>query len=62
MGSGFVYVDTSDKTLGLKRNLKFWVRAFPMYLHYRVTEELVKGKTDEVCVCVCVCVCICEYV
>ena len=42
-----LYLDTSNKTLGVKRNLKFWVRAFPMYLHYRVTEELVKGKTDE---------------
>ena len=42
-----VYFDTSAKTLGLKRNLKFWVRAFPMYLHYRVTEELVRGKPDD---------------
>ena len=45
--AGLVYLDTGAATLGLKRNLKFWVRAFPMYLHYRVTEELVRGKTDE---------------
>ena len=47
MGGCFVYFDESTKTLGIKRNLKFWVRAFPMYLHYRVTEELVKSKSDE---------------
>jgi aarF domain-containing kinase len=46
-GCGWVYVDSSNRTLGLKRNVQFWGRAFPMYLHYRVTEELVKGKTDQ---------------
>jgi aarF domain-containing kinase len=46
-GGACLYFDTSNKTLGLKRNIKFWLRAFPMYLHYRITEELVRGKSDE---------------
>ncbi len=32
---------------GLKRSVKFWSQAGPIYAHYRLTERLVKGKPVE---------------
>jgi aarF domain-containing kinase len=46
-GGVFLAVDDSRLTLGIKRSITFWARAFPMYLHYRYVEEVTRGKTDE---------------
>lgn len=43
----WIALDDSKQALGLRRSVIFWVQAFPIYLHYRLTEELVKGKSEE---------------